>query len=524
MAVRDGQILAVGEPGQVAGRLPAGTPVLDCGRQAVMPGFIDSHHHLLWTGMAAVRVDLGAADSIAELSRRLTGWADQHPHREWVVSAEGWEVADLAERRYPTRFELDRCCPGRPVYLPRGGHAGVANSVALARAGISDDTPDPRGGIIERDHTGAATGLLLERARDLVATHVPPPTLNERLDALDAAQQTCLGQGITRILDPGLTHEEVDAYLTARDSGRLRLRASLLGLVTSGPDAVAEAASFLPLIRDPGWDDRLRLCGLKVFVDGGGSLGTAWLTKEYPGLNGYHGERLIEKPDLDALLAYAAEHGVPVGAHTVGDAAIDAVLTSIAGLSCGTDLAPGHFSLIHAYLWPSTASLGLAAERGVAVAAQPGMYARFAETLAQRFGWSATEAASPLRSWLEAGVILGGGSDSPVTTSSPLGGIHDAVTRDHKGRVLGPGERLDRQQAVEMYAGGAALIAQVGGQEGILRPGARADWVVLEGDPLTCRDDELPGLEVLATAVAGEIVHRSPGWTHGGCGLGTSDE
>lgn len=509
MAVVDGSVLGVGDPASLRSRLPEGAQVLDYGQRVILPGFIDCHHHLLWTGMSAIRVDLGAAAAIPELLDRVRQWAVDHPERAWIVSAEGWEIADLAEQRYPTREELDRVCPDRPVYLPRGGHVAVANSAAFALAGIGDDTPDPAGGEIERDSTGRATGLLLEHARDLVGQLVPPPSQAERVEALAAAQQRCLAQGITRIVDPGLTPDEIAAYRAAVDSGQFRMRATLLGLVSSSASARDEAEAFLPMMRDSVWTDQLRLGGLKVFLDGGGSLGTAWLHKEYPGRPGYHGEMLMEQADLDALVDFAFNHRIPVGVHTVGDAAIDSALASISRLGPPETVRDAGFSLIHAYLWPSPTARAMARDLGVSVAAQPGMYARFAAILIDRFGLDATLDASPLRSWLADGVTLGGGSDSPVTSSTPLHGMWHAVTRWHEGRTLNADECLSREQALEMYAGGAARVALVDGHEGVLREGARADWVVLDGNPLTCPVHDLPNLVVVATAVGGRTVHQT---------------
>ena len=509
MAVVADRVVAVGEGDRLRSLLPADARVLDYGDRTVLPGFIDSHHHLLWTGMAAVRVDLAPARRVADVLDRVRDWAYARPERAWIVSAEGWEVGDLAEQRYPTREELDRVCPDRPVYLPRGGHVAVANSVALARAGIWDDTPDPAGGVIERDDRGRATGLLLERARDLVGTLIPGATTAERIEALVAGQDWCLARGITRVVDPGLTPEEIAAYRSAVDGGQLRIRATLLGLVDSGPSGLRDAEQHLALMRDLDWTDQLRLAGLKVFLDGGGSLGTAWLHQAYPGRPGYHGEQLVAQDDLDTLVEFAFRHHIPLGIHTVGDAAIDAALASIARLEPRQEVPDTGFSLIHAYLWPSAASRALAAELGVMVAAQPGMYARFAQVLAERFGWPATLLASPLKSWLAAGVTVGGGSDAPVTSSTPLHGIWQAVTRWHDDRSLNPDECLDREAALNLYAGGAARVALVEGAEGVLRTDARADWVVVDGDPLTCPDADLADLPVAVTAIAGHIVHQT---------------
>lgn len=135
MVVADGRIVAVGgDPVEVSSPLRGDIDVLDFGDQTVLPGFIDCHHHMLWTGMADVHLDLSPARSIAELLDMVRRWVRDHPDGDWIISSEGWEIADLIEQRYPTRAELDAICPERPVYLARGGHEAAVNSAALLRA------------------------------------------------------------------------------------------------------------------------------------------------------------------------------------------------------------------------------------------------------------------------------------------------------------------------------------------------------------------------------------------------------
>src|SRR5690606_6392997 len=160
--VRAGRIVSVGSRAEVRAALGSTAAEFHAERGAIIPGLIDSHNHMLWTGIQRLQADVSGCASIAELLEALRRFAETHPEREWIVSGSGWHIERLAEKRYPTRQELDSVSSTRPIYLPRVGHAAAANSEALRRAGIGRDTPDPPGGRIGRDAHGEPDGLLLE--------------------------------------------------------------------------------------------------------------------------------------------------------------------------------------------------------------------------------------------------------------------------------------------------------------------------------------------------------------------------
>lgn len=510
MAIADGHVIAVGDTATATDAVPGGTTVLDLGDRVVLPGLIDSHNHMLWTGLASVRVDLSRARSVDELLDTVRRWVLGHPRAAWVVSSEGWEVADLRESRYPTRDELDRMCPDRPVCLPRGGHAAVANTRALEAVGITEETVAPDGGVIERDSQGRLTGLLLESARALVMDLAPQPTPAEHRSALQAIQQQYLAAGITRVVEPGLTPGEISAYVDADAARELLVRATLMAVIDDPGAPVAAAKRLLPTLQKTAWSDWLTCGGYKAFLDGGASLGTAWLREDYPDRPDYRGEQLIRQEGLVGLLAHTAEQELPIGIHAVGGAAIDAVLAAVGDVRSAREGAQvAGVSLIHSYVWPTPDNMRAAAEHGVALASQPTMLERFTEQLERQFGAEGLAAAGPLRSWLDAGVTVGGGSDSPITPFDPVRGIWQAATRysDRTGRQVAPEQCVSPFEALRMYTLGSAEIAGVSGKEGVLRPGARADWVALDTDPLTCPTDRLREIAVDVTVVGGQVVH-----------------
>lgn len=519
--VRDGRVVAVDD---------ADGPVLDLGDATILPGFVDAHNHMLWTGLGGQLVDLSSARSVGEALDAVRAWAAAHPSESWVVGAEGWEVDDLAERRYPSRAELDSVCPDRPVFLGRGGHAAAVSSRALELAGVGPDTPDPPGGVLD-----VAAGLLLEGpARELVRRHVPRPGRERLLAALRDVQDAYVREGITRVIEPGLEPDELAAYQALAADGELRVRVTAMPMLGQGADAVARLDGLVALgVRTGFGDERLMLGGAKLFLDGGASLGTAFMREPYPadadppgggagpGGNGageasphpagdgYRGELVTSEQELHAVALACARHGWSLGVHAVGGAAIDLALDVFARVDAEVPIRDLRFTLIHAYLWPTPANMEAARRLGVVLAIQPTMQERFAPILARRFGWDAIARATPLRAWHDAGVVVAGSSDSPITPFAPRRGIWQAVTRhcEPYGGTLGEDERIGVDRALTMYTTASAHAAFADG--GRLRPGAPADWVALPADPTACPPDDLRDLAPIATAIAGELVHEA---------------
>ncbi|TDC98449.1 amidohydrolase [Actinomadura sp. 7K507] len=528
LGIRGGRIVSVGSLDQARAALGEHAPVLDLGGATVLPGLIDTHMHLLWTGLAHVLLDLAGERSIEGVIAATRAWADAHPEAPWVVSADGWEIEDIAERRLPTRGELDRACPDRPVLILRCGHEGAANSAALALSGLTDGTPDPPGGRLGRDAAGRLTGVLIEPpAIELVRRHMPPQDDRARRAGIAAAAEQCLAAGLTSVIEPGLRTEELATYQGMHRDGELPLRVTAMPLLVSGASVEDEIARLSGLgVRSGFGDDRLRLGPVKVFLDGGGSLGTAYLREPWPGRcddhghpdhghpdHGHpdHGQLLLDPGSMRVLAAGLVRHGWSLGVHAVGGGALDLLFDVLDHADRVAPVEPLRCQAIHAYLTPSERNMADARRLGVVVATQPTMQEQFAGRLIDRLGRDTAAAATPLATWHRAGVRLAGGSDSPVTPFQPLRGIWQAVTRHHEPSAgpLGPAERLDVATALRMYTADAAYAAFNDHAVGVLRPGMRADWTALAADPTRCPPDEIRDLPVLATAVDGEIRHRA---------------
>ena len=513
MAVRDGRILAVGSVEDARAAAGAGHRTIRHPQGTVVPGLIDTHNHMQWTGIQSRIVDLGSARSIGDIQQAIRAYAAKNPQVPWITSGSGWHVVNLREQRYPTRHELDAACADRPVYLPRVGHAAVANSLALRLAGIDAATPEPNGGKIEREADGAPNGVLMEPpAFEPVARLVPPPSLQDQEGALADIQKAYHAAGLTGIVDPGLTPEMFTVYQNLWARGELTVRSVLMPLADSSLPVEENLARIRQFgVRTGFGDARMKLGAVKLFLDGGASLGTSLMREPYPDERCNCGIQVTPTENFRAIALACARAGWSLGVHTVGGRAIDIALDVFEEIDREIPLKPLRFGLIHAYLWPEQRNIRQARKMGITIATQCSMQYAFGPLLVQRFGTAMMATATPVRSWLDGGVVVGGGSDSPVTPFAPLLGLWQARTR----RIAGSDEPVGRLQAVSgeealaMYTRDAAFVAFSEHERGVLRPGLLADWTVLSVDPVACEPDALQHARVLGTAVGGEVVHAA---------------
>jgi predicted amidohydrolase YtcJ len=513
MAVRDGRILAVGSRDEALAALPPGAAVRTA-PGTVVPGLIDAHVHTLIAGLELRRLDVSDAGSVTEIAERIGAHLNGAPDDDWLVVAAHVQAEELAEKRLPTREDLDPVTGGRPVILDRRTHDAVANGAALSLAGIDSDTTDPVGGEIERDAAGEPTGVPIERpAAELVWSVVPPTSEADRRTALREIQPALHALGIVGVAEPGLTPDEMGSYQALHADGELGLRTWAMPLA----DTDLPVEELLDGLRGTGvrtgfGDEWLRVGGVKVYLDGTGSFGSALLREPWPGTDGYFGNQTAPTETFRAIARFCAQERWSLAVHTVGGAAIDLALDAFAEAEADAEapIAPLRFSVMHAYLWPSEENFRRARELGVFAAIQPGMQWRVAASLAGRFGVEGAAAASPLRSWLDAEVEVAGGSDGPDFPQTPLFGMYQARTRMVQGfdEPLGPDEAIDGERALAMYTTSAARYCFAERERGALRAGLLADWAALSVDPVECEPAVLAEAEVLQTGIGGTVVHE----------------
>ena len=509
MAIKDGRFAAVGGDTLVRTFAGADTEVVDLGGATVVPGFNDSHCHIEFAGQAGLVVDLAAVRSVAEALEAVRAFAESRQPGEWVIGS-GWHpLSQLAESRYLTRAELDRAAPRNPVYLPTVGHVAMTNSSGLEQAGIDDGTPDIEGGTIDRDEAGRPTGVLYERAIDLVTARVP----NWSVEQMEHQFVTGLAHanrfGITSILQPYLSTSGIRAAQRLMLAGRLTARMGVMW----GPDPSVPIEEWGRTIAGSGvssWfgDEWMKLAGIKLIVDGGMSLRTALMREEYPGCSHEHGMATMSREHLIGLVVTAHEHDWRLGVHCVGDRAVDYVLDAFEAADRARPIAGRRFALIHGSL-ARRDQLERARALGVRLELQPAFLWDKAATIEKFLGAETTSRAVPMRTAID---ILGidnvsMGTDYPTNGLNPFTNLYLAITRkDARGVPYGAGEAVTREEALRAYTASGAFATRDETLKGTISPGKLADLAVLSHDYLSVDAEQIKDIEVVRTVVGGRVV------------------
>ncbi len=499
----DGKILQVFHRGD---KKPARADYhVDGQGRVLMPGLIDSHVHVMEVGFAALTLDLSDTKSLAEALAKIAAYAAAHPDRPWVIGR-GWNQESWNLGRFPTAAELDAAVKGRPVWMLRiDSHAGWANTLALGAAGVTALSKDPAGGRIERiAGTQRPAGVLVDEARSLVERIVPPPRPEDRDLALATAQQLMLAKGLTAVADMGTTIEDWQTFRRAGDVNGLQMRIMAYAL---GTDAMMLIAGPRPTP----WlyDDRLHLGGVKFYADGAlGSRGAA-LKAPYADDPANRGNVLLSATQLKNLMSRAAIDNFQVAVHAIGDAANASVLDAIESMA---DVYKGdrRWRIEHAQV-VDPADIARFGRNGIIASMQP-VHQSSDRTMAEaRLGPARLAGAYAWRSLNSAGARLAFGSDAPVEAPDPFAGIATAITRQGAdGQPYGgwqPQERVPRETALAAYTSGGAFAGFAEGRFGRLSKGERADFLLVDRDPLLASPSELRATKVLQTWVGGRLVY-----------------
>lgn len=469
----------------------------------MLPGLIDAHGHVMGLGFAALTLDLSGTSSLADAQAAIKAYAAKYPDRRWIIGR-GWNQEKWGLGRFPTAAELDAVVADRPVWLERvDGHAGWANSRAMEVAGITAATKSPSGGRIELAG-GKPSGIFVDAASELVAKHIPAPKPAERDLALAEAQKALLSVGITGIADMGTTIEDWQSYRRAGDDGWLSIR--IFGYAGGIDNMVAIAGP-----RPTPWlyDDKLRLGGVKLYLDGAlGSRG-AWLKKPYADAPGQTGLSFLASAEIRNLMVRASMDGFQTAVHAIGDAANADAIGAVEDLA---QTYPGdrRWRIEHVQI-VDPADLPRLAKHGIISSMQPVHQTSDRLMAETRLGPERLAGAYAWNSILKAGGKLAFGSDTPVEAPNPFAGIAAAITReDDKGQPFGgwiPAERVSREQALAGFTTGAAYAAFAEGKVGSLTPGHRADFILVDTDPLLASPAQIRGTVVKETWLGGRPVY-----------------
>ena len=481
--------------------------LLDGEGQVMLPGMIDAHLHVMGLGLAQLTLDLSDTNSLDEALAKIRQFAADNPARPWILGR-GWNQEKWGLGRFPTAAELDSAVSDRPVWLQRvDGHAAWGNTRALEAAQITEATRDPAGGRVERlPGSRVPSGVFVDAAEELVQRVVPAPRPAERDLAFQRAQEVLHAMGVTAAADMGTTIEDWQTFRRAGDSGRLTLR--IMSYATS-----ADTMELIAGARPTPWlyEDKLKLNGVKLYLDGAlGSRG-AWLKQPYADDPGNTGLPLMSQAQLRNILVRASNGEFQVAVHAIGTAANADALSAVHEIA---DSFPGdrRWRIEHAQI-VDPADIPLFGEHGIIASMQP-VHQTSDRTMAEaRLGPDRLDGAYAWRSIAATGAPLAFGSDAPVESPDPFAGLAAAFTRtDAAGQPFGgwrPEETVNREEALAAYTKDAAYAGFADGRFGRLVVGERADFLLVDRDPLLATPEELRKTRVLQTWIGGRPVYQA---------------
>ncbi len=507
VAVRDGVIVTVGNLSECRAALGPGFEPLDLKGATLLPGFCDCHVHPFSTVFYNMNTNLLGVRDMGELIRRLAAAEREKSGDGWIIGC-NFDEQHFCEPQMPTRYDLDRVSSCRPVIIMRhDGHSVLANSCALAAAGISAATPEPAGGIIDRDEHGDPLGFFRENAVPLILNHVPMPGMEELVAGVQKTFGIMLGYGITSLgailqtdpYGPGGRIGAFDLPLLELLRGHIPQALYLL-LMGRDTEALTKAKDFwLQGAASPG---RTRVGGMKIIADGTFGSSTAAMQTPYSDQPDNAGFLLYEENALFDLMSKAHCAGYQLAIHAIGDRANRLCIDLYSRLLQNYPR-PDHRHRIEHAAMMDAAMLRQVKELGLVLSMQPMFIHSDSPFLEKRIGTFRMEDTYPLRSVLDEGIPLAGSSDSPVETQRVLAAVECAVTRE--GYV--PGQRISVTQALAMYTKHAAYAQFEEDRRGTITPGKCADLVSLSADPLRVRPEEIHAIEVRATCIDGEVLY-----------------
>lgn len=488
--------------------------------QHVIPGLHDAHHHLSYQGMRLLQFDAHHAKigSLDELYAAIAAHAATLAPGEWILGG-GFDQTRIGG--FPHIDALDRAAGGHPLWLTHTSeHMGVVNSEGLRRVGLGhgDALPEVPGGIIDRDADGRFTGLLQEQAKDLVATHLKPPTGEYLIRALEAGSERAISQGLTSITEPGIGSvtglgngpADLHWYMRAREKGRLRVRTSVMPYITQAHDLGliepgVQAQGLDIGLRSGFGDEFLHIGAMKVLSDGALFGRSAAMSCDFHDTPGNHGLFQFDPGELRTIVLGLNRAGWQIAMHAVGDLAVAAALDTYAAAAEDFPREDPRHRIEHCTV-TSLADVERVARLGVVPVPQGTHLSEGGESILSGLGPDLAHSAYRMRSFVDAGVVLPGSTDAPVVDGAPIRSIHDMVNRTApSGTVIGPDERLTVAQALRAYTFGSAYADRREHEKGVLALGMLGDFVVLSDDLFAVPHDRIAAVEVGATVIGGEV-------------------
>ncbi len=509
VAVLNGRIVAVGSDRAVAAWRGSHTQVVDAQGKRLVPGFNDAHVHFLDGGASLASVQLNDATSVDEFVRRIGAYAASSVKGEWILEG-NWDETKWSPAVLPTRQQLDAVTPDNPVTVWRyDGHMVVANSRALALAGVTADTKDPPGGVIVRDAAGQPTGALKDAATDLMYRVIPAPSHALRRRGIERALKEAAAHGVTSVQDMVVNYATIGVYAELLREGKLTVR-----IYAVPPISAVEDEARLGIGRAFG-SPELRIGAFKTFADGSLGSRTAYFFEPFDDQAGNRGilsADMQPESKIRDWMMRADATDLQLCTHAIGDAGISAILD----IYHDVDAAHGHRDR----RWRIEHAQHMAAKdfdrfRDLNVIASVQPYhaiddGRWAEA---RIGHDRASRTYAFRTFLEHGVRLAFGTDWPVAPLNPFLTLYAATTRatldgKHPDGWF-PEQKLSIQEAIAAHTMGSAYAEFQDTVKGSIEPGKLADFVLLSEDVLSIPASSLRDVRALRTWVGGVQVYAA---------------
>lgn len=514
VAVKGGRIVGIGKEGEDADFTGPDTKVYEFTKdRLIMPGIHDNHVHLLQAGMLSKYADLYSARTEEEAVAMAKEYADAHPDDKWIIGI-GW--SKYAFKGLPNKKSIDAVISDRPVMLMDDElHSAWVNTAALEIAGITNETPDPDYGEIQRDENGEATGFLYETALSIAARIAFDFTDEQVEELVSTYMEKALRYGITSITDMtpylGIDLSYMNAYLKMAKEDKLKIRINAaLDLFADIKDVTAKRAKA-----EAEGNGFYRIPFLKQFVDGVPGNHTAMMLEDYSDRPGEKGGALLDLDKLNDAIEAAHLHGMSVRLHACGDAAVRAALDGYENAIIRHGRGTSRHQVEHIEVI-DPADIERFAKAGIMASVQPehvvsGMPSFADNNYPEILGSERTKYTWVFRQLLDTGAVLAGGSDCPVVEGSPFAGIYSGLERLHDdGTPEGgwnPQEKLAIEELLEIYTYGAAYGEGLENQLGTLGEGMIADIVVLDRNLLDIPSDQIKDTKVLMTIVNGDVKY-----------------
>lgn len=516
VAIKDGKITAVGTDEEVLGYKDSNTKLINLEGKTAVPGFNDSHMHLLSYAVSLEKADLNGTKSIDEMKERVKNYIKRNniPEGRWVLGM-GWNHSFFKEKRLPSRQDLDEISQNHPIVLTRTcGHLCAANTRALKEAGIFDNPPEIEGGGIDVDRNGVPTGILKEKAQDLVYKIIPPLNKREIKGLILKAAENCLKEGITSVQTDDFEAVKSDfkdvlgAYFELDREKRLKVRINEQCLLPE----MEKIQAFINMGYKTGYGSEFFKIGpLKLLSDG--SLGgrTAALRMPYADDETTTGILIFSQDELDRLVEMGHLNGLQVAVHAIGDRAMDMALESFEKALSKYPKEDPRFRIIHAQI-TTRDIIEKFKKLDVIADIQPIFVSTDLAVVEERIGKERAKWTYNWKTFIDYGVHVAGGSDCPVEPFNPLYGIYAAVTRKNldgypeNGWL--PEQKLTVEEALYIFTMGSAYASFEENIKGSITPGKLADIAVLSDNIFEIEPDGIKDVNVEKTIVDGEIVYE----------------